>query len=292
MQQIHRIAAALMLFGVLFTGCDKSTDATDDSILYEDAAEAVSAGIGDNSGGATESFADVTIAAGGGSISSASPVIDAGDAVTAGAPVYDPTTGWWTVSVSRTFDGALMTRSITRTYQYQFQKNGVQQKDRINGSDTATALKFRIVSGTGTMKTARLSHTLTQLKGAWTTSDLNKDTVTITLDSAYVRGSIDTITTRNAVRTYNGTLTLTAVSVKAPRYRPLLATSWRAEFHHAVSGSITGNYTASITVQRGDLYKERSVNRDFTITLGDGEGSLNFKGGNRYGIDLHDGQRN
>lgn len=292
MRQIHRAAAAMMLFGALFTGCDKSTDATDTSVLYEDAAEAISAGVGDNSGGATESFADVTIAAGGGTVSSAMPVMDAGDAVTAGTPVYDPVTGWWTVTVSRAFDGALMTRSITRTYQYQFQKNGVQQKDRINGSDTATALKFRIVSGTGTVRTARLSHTLTQLSGAWTTSDLNKDTVTITLDSTYVRSAIDTITTRNAVRTYNGTLTLSAISVKAPRYRPLLAASWRAEFHHAISGTVSGNYTATITMQKGDLYKERSVNRDFTITLGGGEGNLNFKGGNRYGIDLHDGQRN
>ncbi len=283
---------AVAIFGLMITGCSKSTQPpTDNSVLYEDAAESISAAVGDESGGATENFADVMIAGGGGSFASAAPVMDGADLVTAGTPVYDSTTGWWSVSVNRSADNALVQRSITREYKYQFQKNGTVQKNFVTGSDTATALKFRIVSGTGTMKNPRVSHTLTQLKGAWTSSNLNKDTVTITLDSTYVRSAIDTIKTRNMVRTHTGTLTLTSVNIKAPRYRPLLAVSWRSNFHHAISGTISGNYTAAITVQRGELYKERSINRDFTITVGNGDGVLSINGGGRFGIDLHDGQR-
>ncbi len=292
MKTTTQFLSIVVLAGIFLVGCDKSTEpATDSSVLYEDAAEAISAAVGDESGGATESFADVMIAGGQGSFGTAAPVMDGGDLVTAATPVYDSTTGWWSVSVNRSMDNALVQRSITREYRYQFQKNGTVQRNFITAGDTATTLKFRIVSGTGMLKNQRVSHTLTQLKGAWTSSNLNKDTVTITLDSTYVRSAIDTIKTRNMLRSHTGTLTLTAVNVKAPRYRPLLSASWRSNFHHAISGTISGNYTAEITFQRGDLYKERSINRDFTITVGGGDGSLSINGGGKYGIDLHDGQR-
>ncbi len=285
------LLVTVVIAGLFVTGCDKSTEPTDNSVLYEDAAEAISAAVGDESGGATENFADVMIAGGGGAFATAAPVMDGADLVTAGTPVYDSTTGWWSVSVNRSADNALVHRSITREYRYQFQKNGTVQRNFVTGSDTATGLKFRIVSGTGMMKNPRVSHLLTQLKGAWTSSNLNKDTVTITLDSAYVRSSIDTIMTRNMIRTHTGTLTLNSVNIKAPRYRPSAPAQWRANFHHAISGTIGGNYTATITFQRGDSYRERSINRDFTVTVGEGEGALSINGGGNFGIDLHDGQR-
>jgi len=291
MKNVKLFFTAVVIAGLSMTGCDKSTEPTDNSVLYEDAAEAISAAVGDESGGATENFADVMIAAGGGSFGTATPMMDGADLVTAGVPVYDPATGWWSVSVNRSAENAFVQRSITREYRYQFQKNGTVQMNYITGSDTATALKFRIVSGTGMMKNPRVSHTLIQLKGAWTSSNLNKDTVTITLDSAYIRSAIDTIKTRNMMRTHTSTLTLNSVNVKAPRYRPSAPTPWRTNFHHAISGTISGNYTATITFQRGDSYKERSINRDFTVTIGEGEGTLSINGGGKFGIDLHDGER-
>jgi hypothetical protein len=285
--------SALLITGLLFTGCDKSTDpVTDNTILYEDAAESIATAVGDESGGATESFADVTIAAGGGSMGTAAPVMEGTDLVTAGTPVYDSLTGWWSVSVNRSKDNNLVKRSITREYRYQYQKNGTVQKHYITGSDTATTMKFKIVSGTGYFIGPRVSHALTALKGAWTSSDINKDTVTITLDSTYVRAGTDTITTRNMIRTHTSTTTITAVNVKAPRYRPVMGTMWRNNFSNAISGTISGHYTAAITFQRGDLYKERTIDRDFTITIGGGSGTLSINGhkGN-FSMDMQYGQR-
>lgn len=282
----------LMIASLVIVGCEKTTDpTTDSSVLYEDAAESIAAAVGDESGGVTDQFSDVMIAGGGGTMSSAVPVMDGGDLVTAGVPIYDSLTGWWSVSVDRNFQSTLVQRSITREYRYQFQKNGTIQKRFVVGNDTATTMKFRIVSGSGYFRGPRVNHSLTQLKGAWTSSNINKDTVTISLDSTYVRSGTDTITTRNMQRTHTGTMTITALSIKAPRYRPLLHTTWRSNFHHAISGTISGNYTATITFQRGDAYKERSINRDFTITVGDGSGSLSMNGGGMFGIDLHDGMR-
>ena len=149
MKTIQQVLSAMLIAGLFFAGCDKSTDpSADSSILYEDAAESISAAVGDQSGGATESFADVMIAGGGGSLTSASPVMDGSDLVTAGVPIYDAITGWWSVSVNRSFESTLVQRSITREYRYQFQKNGTVQKNYVTGSDTATAVKFKIVSGT------------------------------------------------------------------------------------------------------------------------------------------------
>jgi hypothetical protein len=283
----------LVMAGVLITGCDKSTEPeTADSIVYEDAAESISAAMGDESGGATESFADVMIAGGGGSMGTAAPMMDGADLVSAGTPVYDSITGWWSVSVNRSRDNNLVQRSITREYRYQFSKNSIIQKQYITGNDTATTLKFRIVSGTGFFVGPRVSHALTQLKGAWTSSNINKDTVTITLDSTYVRSGTDTITTRNMKRTHTSTTTITAVNVKAPRYRPLLSASWRNNFANAISGTISGHYTAAITFQRGDLYRERTIDRDFTITVGGGTGTLSINGNKgNFSIDIQNGQR-
>ena len=94
------------------------------------------------------------------------------------------------------------------------------------------------------------------------------------------------------VRTLNDSLTLKSVNVKAPRYRPLVSTTWRSNFHNAISGTISGNYSATISFQRGDAYKERSINRDFTITVGGGDGTLSIAGNNgKFTIDMQSGQR-
>lgn len=297
MRSMTTVLSAIALFGLFLTGCDRSTDATDNTIVYEDAAESISAAVGDESGGATETLADVSIAGGGGALGTAMPVMSGdGAMVSATTPVYDDITGWWSVSVNRSKDNYLVSRSITREYRYQFQKNGVVQKFAVTGSDTATTLKARIVSGTGFFVGPRVSHALLSLKGAWTVSNINKDTVTVTIDSAYVRSGTDTIVTRNMKRTHTSTFTISSMAVKALRYRnswgTIPAASWRTNFSKTISGTISGHYTAAITFQRGDLYKERNIDRDFSMTVGGGDGSLSINGNKgSFAVDVQNGQR-
>lgn len=293
MNRAKVILASFLLTVIFFSGCDKSTEPElDSSVLYEDAAESISAAMGDESGGVTESFADVMIASGGGTVNAATAISNDGENITSGPPTYDPATGWWSVSINRSISTDRFQRSITREYQYQFLKNSVAQALYISLSgDTATTLKFKIVSGTGYFRGLRVSHNLTSLKGAWTSSDINKDTVTIILDSVYVRSGVDSIKTRELLRTHTSTLTINSVNVKTPRYRPLLHNTWRNNFANAISGTISGNYNATIAFQRGDAYKERSINRDFTITVGNGEGSLTINGGGNFKMNLSNGQR-
>lgn len=298
MKQIHTLIALLVIAGIAVIGCQKDDNpiaSSDSSILYEDAAESISAALGDESGGAVDGYADVMTVAGGGSFSATFAKTGGTETVTAGIPTYDSTTGWWTVTIDRSRSNLLTSASIQRLYQYQFQKNGVVQKFRISGTDTATTMKFKVVSGSGHFVGPRVKHYLTMVKGGWTVADLNKDTVTLNSDTIYVRSGIDTIVTRNMTRTFNHTLNITKMTdVRGPRFRLNRDnfTSWRNNFYKAVSGTVEGTFKATITFQRGDSYAERSIDKTFVVTLGGGDGNITIGGdGRKFGCDLGGGQR-
>jgi hypothetical protein len=80
------------------------------------------------------------------------------------------------------------------------------------------------------------------------------------------------------VRTLDHTLNLTFTDVKGPR-------GLRGDVHRNLSGTISGTYDATVTFQRGDSYSEKTVNRTFTIELGNGDATLRIRGV-RFGCDL------
>jgi len=293
MKQLTTFCALLAIAGFALTGCDKNGIAAEDSsMVYEDAAETISAAMGDESGGAMESFADVSAIAGGGSISTGLAKSSGEVSVLTGygTPIYDATTGWWTVTIERSRNGLIVDAYVQRVYQYQFQKDGVPQKDRISGTDTANTLKFKIVSGSGYFRNERVHHNLTELKGAWTATKIDKDTIVLNSDTTFVRSGVDSIITRNMTRTFTHTSTMEFSNVKGLRYRPSMM-NWRDNFSQAVSGTVSGTFTATITFQRGTAYKERTINKTFTVELGAGSGSLSINGGGKFGMDLHGGKR-
>ncbi|MDP1676325.1 MAG: hypothetical protein Q8L88_05610 [Bacteroidota bacterium] len=293
MKQLTTFCILLVITGIFLTGCDKNGVASEDSsVLYEDAAESISAAMGDESGGAMESFVDISAVAGESSGSRAFSKISGENSVmTVATPrVYDAATGWWTVTIDRSRTGIIVSASVQRVYQYQFQKNGVVQKDRITGTDTANTLKFKIVSGSGFFRNQRVHHNLTQLQGGWTATKIDNDTVVINSDTTFVRAGVDSIITRNMIRTFTHTTTMEFINIKALRYKPTL-TGWRDNFHNAVSGTVNGTFNATITFERGTAYKERTINKTFTVDLAAGTGSLTINGGGKFGMDLHEGKR-
>jgi hypothetical protein len=192
---------------------------------------------------------------------------------------YDPATGTWTLKLQRERGNpnGVPYAEISRTYTYQFlNKNGQPQKYWKVGADTAYTIKFNIVEGTGTHRTRRLSQKLTGLSGEFTATGVN--TRLITVNGSYQRSAVDTVTTRNSVRTLDHTLNLTFTDVKGPR-------GLRGDVHRNLSGTISGTYDATVTFQRGDSYSEKTVNRTFTIELGNGDATLRIRGV-RFGCDL------
>ncbi len=289
------LAAAGIILVVVMTGCKKDNNPVEapNTILLNDAAESIAGAMGDENGGTTDNLADAfMLAQNNGSINGIEPLAEGGIEIV-NTPIrnYDSTTGFWTVSIDRSRQGNQVSASFSRVYKYQYLKNGIFQKNYITGSDTATTMKFEIVSGTGYFKNPRVSHRLLSLSGSWIATNINKDTITVNSVTAYKRSAVDSITTRNALRALSHELTLNLTDVKGPRFKNVfLATDpKRALFANAISGTATGTYKATISVQRGSLYNERTVDKSFTITFGNGEGKIGV-GGMMFPFDMKGGQ--
>lgn len=295
MKQIQKTIPIFLLAGIFIAGCQKDDPVSTavSEAVYEDAAYTISGAVGDESGGATESMGDLLTFQSQGGLNMTTPLADGGfETTTSDSGTYDPATGWWTVSINKTRSNMRVTASITRTYRFRFWKNETQhQAFYVLNGDTAVKMELSIVNGAGYFKNKIVTHYLTQLQGSWLATDINKDTVTITLQQNYIRKGIDSVITLRASRIFDHTLTLTSVNVKTLRFKPTVAkpfVQWRENLANAVSGTIAGNITATATIIRGENDRVTSINKDFVITVGGGEGSIDiegrkFKGNMRYG---------
>lgn len=278
------IVAGIALVSAGVWGCkDKDTNpvsATLSELALADAAEVVADAAGADNGGAIDQIQDaldLTIGGGirmgeydGGLLAKAVAFGDSG--------VYDQNTGWWTVTISRSRSSmsGTFSASFERVYQYQFlNKNGQALPWRVFQGDTAVTMHFKVLSGSGTHITPRISHRLVSLTSDFTIIDLNRDTVTVNGTSS--RHGIDTLTTRNAVRTSDHTLDMTFSEIKSLKPTPMR----RMRPDQDISGTITGRYQASITFLRGELYQEKTVDRTFTIDLASDSSHISI-GGKRF----------
>jgi hypothetical protein len=205
------------------------------------------------------------------------------EAVHSNHGAYESLTGWWTVKITRSHKGRV-TSFEARTYQYRFWKNSTQfQEHYVVNGDTAVNMEFKIISGTGYFKNSTLTHRLTQLQGSFLVTDINKDTVTITLQNDYIRNGIDSIVTKRITRILTHTVTIFKeyTQIHAPRFFPSNQkpiAHWRNEFHKTVSGIMHGHISAGVTMLNGEYYTERTIDKDFTVTFAgnNGEGSISL----------------
>jgi hypothetical protein len=141
-------------------------------------------------------------------------------------------------------------------------KNGQFQKKYIDNGDTAYTVNHKIVGGTGVFNNLWLAHQLKALSCAWTGTGTNTSTVMINTSSPYTRSAIDTIFGANGgVRTLDHTITVNFINVTGPRGTGL---DWWLK----TSGTLTCHYHADVTFQKGSTYTEKTIDRDFTVTLG------------------------
>jgi len=263
----------------VMSACDKNSplEPQNEMNATEDAAESIASAIGSENGGVADQLGDVIELASVSGIQAQSDyLLGKYSAENAAAKIdtsYDPATGTWTLKLQRERGNpnGVPYAEISRTYTYQFlNKNGQPQKYWKVGADTAYTIKFNIVEGTGTHRTRNLSQKLTGLSGALTATGVN--TRLITVNGNYQRSAVDTITTHNAVRTLDHTLSLTFTDVQGP------ARGHRGDLARRISGTISGTYTATATFQRGESYSEKNINREFSIELGNGDANINIRG--------------
>ena len=246
----------------------------------QDALYSVSANVAVNNGGVLEDMSDVL------KTESVTGIIDEDDDNmmyfghnhTGVTKQYDSISGWWTVTVTRhrgTLPGFYYA-DYTRVYQYQFlNKDDQFQKFYIvpvgTTFDTAYTVNHKIVSGTGILKTPKVSHRLISLSGVWTVTGANIPIVTLNSTEPYIRTVSDTVSRNGVVRTLNGTLTLNFINIKGPRGSGL---NW----HRKLSGTISGTYHAVVTFRKGTTYTETTIDRIINITLGGQQIPIRIKG--------------
>ena len=293
--------ATLLLFG---PGCRKNSsaptgtsDANPSLSSNQDAAQSIANAIGEDNGGVTDQLGDMADETGSSGISanvgSASPngalmksVSTAGDSVT---KTYNPSDTSWTVTVVRNRVGLLGRQAgFTRTYYIKFiDQDGVAQPRYITANtpaDTASTILFTILNGSGYTITRFASTHLLSLSGNFTATGAN--TSVLTVNGTFTRTGTDTITTQGGERVLDYTLSASLQDVtrpRTPRYG-LVSTGPRA-----TGGTITGTYTATVTVLKGESYSERSFTKTFTVTFGDGTGSIDI-GGAKFACDLQVGE--
>jgi hypothetical protein len=271
------------------------TTATDDAVA------SISSAVGDDNGGASNNIGDIIALAGPDGIASLADNLSKEYGIVTTAVVdssYDPTTGWWTITVTHeknTPSDQYYTK-MSRVYKIQYLKNNVPQRywrvQNGTGVDTANVIRKVVVSGTGEAKTPHVHHVLKSLSASFIATNTNTAIVTVNSDAPYVRKGADTVTTANAVRTLDHTVTMTFTNITGPRLRPNSVIFTRRNLSNQTTGTITGEYTANVTVQRGSTYTEKTIDRTFTITLGSGEGSIGIRGdGRKFRVNLMTGDQ-
>ncbi|HQU70680.1 MAG TPA: hypothetical protein PLG66_00210, partial [Calditrichia bacterium] len=199
---------------------------------------------------------------------------------------YDPATGIWTLTLERERGSTVGAAYayIRRVYQYQFRNaQGQPQQYYITGADTAASISFDIVEGVGRHRNFRISQELTSLSGSFLATGTNTDW--ITLNGNYQRSAVDTLTTRQAVRTLDHSIALTLTDVRGPRG----LRGSRGNISEMISGTISGTYTATATFTSGSGYRERNITRTFLIDLSNGTASMEVDG-KTYVSDLESGE--
>ena len=285
MMQSNRLLLILFAAGLVMIGCDNSTDPSDTGTetLDEDVAVAVAGFLSEDGGGMTDQLEDVsflasgtglqfTVAPDGAMLKGSSTVADTS---------YDDATGWWTGTMTRNRTSllGLYESHFERVYQFQFLNSAGQPQRRYivqtaNGSDTAHTINFKVLSGTGYHRSPIRVHYLESMTADWVITQAN--TPILMINGTSSRSGKDTLTTRESVRTHANSLSTTLINVTKPRYR-LGAT------RDDISGTVMGTYNAEITFTRGDLYRERTVQKDFTVELSGDEAQIGI-GGRRFRI--------
>jgi hypothetical protein len=261
--------AVLLLLGS--TGCDSVTD--DQPVAgNEDVAESLAKLTAEDTGGLVQQAADVLELASVGDIQAQTATVAGKDQRDVIERVYDVASGTWTISVSRERGDPEGDRYLTldKVYEVQFlDANDDAQKFFVTNGDTARAISFVILEGEISLTTPRVTALRDNITGSWMATGVN--TSTVTLNGTYSRSGGHTVTTLEAVRTLDYELALPVDELVGPK-------GSRRDLSQKISGTVSGQYDAVRTFERGDAYREREISREFTITIAEGEATIAVNG--------------
>ena len=298
----HVVACVAIAMLVLGSGCKKNSTepltTTTTVTANQDAAQSIANAMGEDNGGVADQIGDAVDATGSSgvmlNVGAFSPeqggllkgVATDADTVT---KTFNASDTSWTIYVSRHRVGLFGRQAgFTRTYNVKFiDPNGITlpRYGTTSPADTATTIKFSVLSGTGYTITKFVSTHLLSISSDFTITGTNTSSVTV--NGTFTRTGTDTIKTLLGERVLNHTLTATLVNVTRPRIPRYVQSTG---VPRATGGTITGTYTATVNVISGSSYSERSFTKTFTITFGTDGSSTIVVGGANFSCDLQVGE--
>jgi hypothetical protein len=265
-------ACSSFALALLFsTGCEKNNvTATEGNVpeagevSNEDVAISIAGMICENSGGVLDQVGDVSVLA-----SAEGPGMLSRDADVQGVwdhtAVYDSSTQTWTIEIHRekgTPADSVYSR-FERTFTLQIlNKNGLPQQFWITQGDTAYSFDFNIIGGTGIHIRPHFHHELKSISGGWLGTGVNTDMITI--NGTYHRAAIDTLSGERGIRISDHGVDLSLNNITGPR-------GSRRDLFQKISGSITGLFTATVTIIKENVTIIREIEREINIQLGNGQ---------------------
>jgi hypothetical protein len=289
---------AVILFAI--SGCRKNTVAPEISATTvssnQDAAQSIANAVGEDNGGLSDQMGDIADATGSAGVSTrvGSEWIGSGLGKAAGGAedsvtkVFDASDTSWTVYITRNRGGLLgREAAFVRTYYLKFidpSGTAIPRYTTSTPADTASTILFKVLSGSGHVITRFVSTHLLSIAGDFVVTNANSST--LTFNGTLTRTGTDTINTFNGQRVLNYTLVANLQNVTGPR-TPRYLTSTRMV--RVTGGTVSGTYTATVSVLKGSSYAERSFAKTFTVTFGGGTGLIEV-GGSQYSCDLQVGE--
>lgn len=266
-----RTVLLVIALGVFSTGCgddgNKSTDNDPDPIDFspnvdDDVATIIAASFAADNGGVADQIVDIGSLANGEGLRATNLVT--GDGGGTEQLIYNPGSGTWHWTFVRQYSSAndLYVARVERTYEWRFlKKSGQPQVTYVHNGDTAYSIELSILAGSGWHQMPLQSQWLTTLAGHLVAT--GTDTDNIAVDGWWSRSAIDTTRTRSAMRAIQHACSLTIADMHCQR--DSADGLWRQ-----LSGTITGQVSASIEFFEGDAYPEDSVTRELSIVLDTG----------------------
>ena len=268
----------------LTMACDKNTtspNVNDEISANQDAAESVASDLGQNSGGTVDQIADLSTIATAENQLAFTGLAKASASVKSYDATYNSSLGVWTISVIRNFNNGQYLADVERVYQVQFLNSaGDAQMFYVSRGDTADTVKLDIISGSGKHTSPRLSQELKDLSGSLVATNIKSGIMTI--NGSYLRSAVDTLTTMNATRTLDHTLTLTVTNLTCP-------VGAKDNAYQYLSGTINGTYNAEASFINGSGYSNRAISHEINLVFGEGEAAITING-ETYTADIEAGE--
>ncbi|MBN2415407.1 hypothetical protein JXO52_06180 [bacterium] len=267
---LRRIGMLFLLPAALFIGCQNNAtgpDTADSEVTDEDIAISVANLICEDSGGALDQIGDVLEMIG---MGMQSPALksDPAAGILVRTAEYDSVQQIWTISFTkeRGTAGDSLYSLFSRTYSLQlFSRSGSPQQYWITEEDTARTFDVAIIAGTGLHHGPHFTHTLTAIDGSWQGS--GADTPLITINGNIHRAAIDTIYRPLSMKISDHAVNLTLSDVTGPR-------GSRVGLTEKVSGTVSGQFTADVTVYRENMTITRHIVRDISVDLSAGRSRI------------------